>query len=55
LRPVAVPTASDGISSGGFGGTVAIKNNTLVSGAQDQNPPVEGYAAGEAYVFSLNP
>ncbi|HWX41865.1 MAG TPA: FG-GAP repeat protein [Blastocatellia bacterium] len=47
--------ASDAVPGGFFGSAVAVFNNTLVVGADEQHPPVEGYAGGEAYVFKLNP
>src|SRR5262249_47394307 len=47
--------ASDAIDAGFFGGSVAIQDNTLLVGAFDQHPNVEGYAGGEAYVYQLIP
>ena len=48
-------TASDGISGGSFGASVAVLHNTLLVGADGQHPPVEGYAGGEAYIYNLKP
>ena len=50
-------TASDGVSSGFFGGNVAIQNNLLLIGASGQHPQVDngqGYPGGEAYVYRLD-
>lgn len=54
-RQVAQVSGSDGISGGQYGLAVAIRNNTLLVGADLQHPLVEGYPGGEAYVYSLNP
>lgn len=54
-RQTAEVSASDAISGGGFGDSIAIFNGTLVVGADGQHPPVEGYPGGEAYVYRLNP
>jgi hypothetical protein len=47
----------NGIIQGGgdFGSAVAVEHNTLLVGADVQRPAFEGYAAGEAYVYRLNP
>jgi hypothetical protein len=54
-RQVAELSASDGISGGQYGRAVAVETNTILVGAFDQHPPVEGYPGGEAYVYHLNP
>ena len=54
-RQIAEVFASDAISGGGFGDSIAVFNGTLVVGADSQHPPVEGYPGGEAYVYRLNP
>jgi hypothetical protein len=51
---IAELSASDGISGGDFGTSVAVMNNTLLVGADFQHPLVEGYPGGEAYVFRLD-
>jgi len=50
---IAEVSAGDGISGGGFGVCVALRNNTLLVGAPTQHPPVEGYPGGEAYLYQL--
>ncbi|HYM60746.1 MAG TPA: FG-GAP repeat protein [Thermoanaerobaculia bacterium] len=50
---IAELSASDGITGGNFGGSVAVQNGTLLIGAFGQHPPVEGYPGGEAYVYQL--
>jgi hypothetical protein len=44
---------SDAIGGGSFGDSVAIQDNTLLIGASNQHPAVEGYAGGESYVYRL--
>ena len=55
IAAIAELFASDGIGGGNFGTGVAVRNNTLLVGADGQHPPVEGYPGGEAYVYRLNP
>jgi len=52
-RQVAELAPSDGGSE--FGVAVAVKNNTLVVGADTARPAVEGYDGGEAYAYRLSP
>ena len=52
---IAELSATDGISGGSYGTSVALLNNTLVVGAPGQHPPVEGYPGGEGYLYSLRP
>jgi FG-GAP repeat len=53
-RQIAEVSPSDGIGGGGFGDSIAIRGNTLVVGADQQHPPVEGYAGGEGYVYLIS-
>ena len=46
---------SDAIGGGFFGDSVAIQDNTLLIGASNQHPAVEGYPGGESYVYRLIP
>jgi hypothetical protein len=46
-------SASDAVSGGSFGQSVANQNGTLVIGAPGQHPSDEGYSAGELYVYQL--
>jgi len=43
------------VGGGDYGSSVAVRGNTLLVGADVQRPALEGYAAGEAYVYRLNP
>ncbi len=54
-QQVAALAASDGIPAGDFGTSVAVQGGTLLVGADNQHPPVEGYAGGEAYLYRLRP
>jgi FG-GAP repeat len=53
---VAELAASDGVTGGSFGFSIAIQNNTMLVGADSQEPAVEGngYPGGEAYVYRVN-
>ena len=52
---IAEVMAGDAIDAGFYGGSVAIQDTTLLVGAFNQHPAVEGYAGGEAYVYRLIP
>jgi hypothetical protein len=53
-RQIAEVSASDGLAGGDFGIGVAILDNTLLIGADEQHPAGEGYPGGEAYVYQVN-
>jgi hypothetical protein len=53
-RQIAEVSASDGLAGGDFGIGVAILDNTLLIGADEQHPAGEGYPGGEAYVYRVN-
>ena len=52
---VAEVMPGDAIDAGFYGSSVAIQDNTLLVGAFNQHPNVEGYAGGESYVYRLIP
>jgi len=53
-RQVAELAPSDG-GGGDYGIAVAVQNNTLVVGADQQRPAPEGYNGGEVYAYRLHP